>query len=216
MAGDEASAERDRPRRGRPRLDAQMVPRILDAAERLFARRGPFGVSVRDIAREASIPHSAIYRYFESKDALLRSVLERGRARQRERDVRSRRVGDPLGGAVEWLMTGNRAYMLTAARAALEGQTATSLGLERDEAAGRQLLRVLEGERYEFSARADHDPRMIAAAVMALAMGWAVAEEWVLDAAGLEDCDVQKVRQELSEIMGSLMALGRGERGECD
>ena len=117
--------------RGRPRLDAQMIPQILDGAERLFAQRGTANVSIRDIAAEAGLPHSAIYRYFESKDDVLRQVLLRGRQRQIERDERSRETERPLEGALEWLMTENRAYVLALARAALEGETSTSLGLDR-------------------------------------------------------------------------------------
>lgn len=192
-----------------------MVPRILDAAERLFASRGPVGVSVRDIAAEAGLPHSAIYRYFESKDDVLRQVLLRGRTRQIERDSGSRAEGSTLEGAVGWLMTQNRGYLLAVARAAMEGETASSLGLDRSQASVTSTLELLESGRYPFPLRTDHDPRLIVAVLTALGIGWAVAEDWVVDALAIDDCDIGDVRQQVSEIMGSIMALGAGPRREC-
>ena len=73
--------------------DDEMVPRILDAAERPRGARPRLNVSIRDIAAEAGLPHSAIYRYFDGKDDVLRQVLARGRQRQLERDARSRDAG---------------------------------------------------------------------------------------------------------------------------
>ena len=50
--------------------------RILDAAERIFARRGFFSARVSEIAREAGIADGTIYLYFKSKDELLISLFE--------------------------------------------------------------------------------------------------------------------------------------------
>ena len=40
--------------RGRPRRDAETIPRILAAAERLLAGKGIAGVGIRDIAARVS------------------------------------------------------------------------------------------------------------------------------------------------------------------
>lgn len=214
MTDHEEETGRAAPKRGRPRLDAQMVPQILDAAERLFALRGTAGVSIRHIAAEAGLPHSAIYRYFQSKDDVLRQVLLRGRQRQIERDERSRETERPLEGALQWLMTENRAYSLAVARAAMEGETSSSLGLDRQTSAAR-TLRAIEDAEYPFEARTDHDPRMIVAALMAMSIGWAVSEDWIVDSLSIDHCDIESVRQQVSEIMGSMMALGGGPRKDC-
>jgi TetR/AcrR family transcriptional regulator, fatty acid metabolism regulator protein len=50
--------------------------RILDAAERVFARRGFFSSRVSEIAREAGVADGTIYLYFKSKDELLISLFE--------------------------------------------------------------------------------------------------------------------------------------------
>ena len=50
--------------------------RILDAAERIFARSGFFHARVSEIAREAGVADGTIYLYFKSKDELLISLFE--------------------------------------------------------------------------------------------------------------------------------------------
>jgi TetR/AcrR family fatty acid metabolism transcriptional regulator len=50
--------------------------RILDAAEKIFARRGFFHARVAEIAREAGVADGTIYLYFKNKDDLLISLFE--------------------------------------------------------------------------------------------------------------------------------------------
>ena len=65
--------------------------RILDAAEKIFARRGFFHARVSEIAREASVADGTIYLYFKNKDDLLISLFE----------SRMERVTHELGAALE-------------------------------------------------------------------------------------------------------------------
>src|SRR5580698_3981147 len=51
--------------------------RILDAAERIFARHGFYAAKVSDVAKEAGVADGTIYLYFKSKDELLISLFER-------------------------------------------------------------------------------------------------------------------------------------------
>jgi TetR/AcrR family fatty acid metabolism transcriptional regulator len=48
---------------------------ILDAAVRVFARKGFHTCRVGDIAEEAGVAHGLLYHYFDSKDALLETVF---------------------------------------------------------------------------------------------------------------------------------------------
>jgi TetR/AcrR family transcriptional regulator, fatty acid metabolism regulator protein len=50
--------------------------RILDAAERVFARQGFYQSRVSEIARDAGVADGTIYLYFKSKDDLLISLFE--------------------------------------------------------------------------------------------------------------------------------------------
>lgn len=49
---------------------------ILDAAERVFAEEGEGGLSVRRLAEEIDYSPAAIYKYFDSKEALLDELKE--------------------------------------------------------------------------------------------------------------------------------------------
>ena len=48
---------------------------ILDAALELFAQKGYFGTSLRDVAAAVGVRESAIYNYFKSKDALFEALI---------------------------------------------------------------------------------------------------------------------------------------------
>jgi TetR/AcrR family transcriptional regulator, fatty acid metabolism regulator protein len=48
---------------------------ILDAAVRVFARRGYHGSRVGDIATEAGVAHGLLYHYFSSKEEVLATVF---------------------------------------------------------------------------------------------------------------------------------------------
>jgi TetR/AcrR family transcriptional regulator, repressor for uid operon len=55
--------------------------RILDAAERCFARAGFHRTTMQDVAVEAGMSPGNLYRYFASKDAMVAGLTERDRAR---------------------------------------------------------------------------------------------------------------------------------------
>ena len=53
---------------------------ILDAATRLFARKGFVDASIADVAEEADVAVTAVYYHFASKDDLVLEVLSIGTA----------------------------------------------------------------------------------------------------------------------------------------
>jgi len=55
--------------------------RILDAAERCFARAGFHRCTMQDICREAGTSPGALYVYFSSKEELIAGIVERDRAK---------------------------------------------------------------------------------------------------------------------------------------
>lgn len=54
--------------------------RILDAAERVFARGGFHVATMHDVAAEAGMSPGNLYRYFSSKDAIIAGMAERDRS----------------------------------------------------------------------------------------------------------------------------------------
>jgi len=51
---------------------------LLDAAELLLPKQGPEGLTLREVARQAGVSHGAPYHHFDSREALLAAVAERG------------------------------------------------------------------------------------------------------------------------------------------
>jgi len=49
---------------------------LLDAAVRVFARKGFYASRVGDIAEEAGVAHGLLYHYFKSKDQVLEAVFQ--------------------------------------------------------------------------------------------------------------------------------------------
>ena len=77
------------PRRGRPRRrgtyhHGDLREALLDAAERSLDRQGVPGLSLRAIARDAGVTHSAAYHHFADRASLLRAVAGRGFDRLRD------------------------------------------------------------------------------------------------------------------------------------
>ena len=58
--------------------------RLLDAAERAFARSGLEGATTREIAREAKVNEVTLFRHFKTKENLLAEVVQRTFDRQEE------------------------------------------------------------------------------------------------------------------------------------
>jgi len=54
--------------------------RILDAAEGVFARGGFHAATMQDVAAEAGMSPGNLYRYFNSKDAIIAGMAERDRS----------------------------------------------------------------------------------------------------------------------------------------
>jgi AcrR family transcriptional regulator len=69
-----AGGKRDRNRRARSEG-------LLAAAEQLFLARGIEDVSIDDITRQAGVAKGSFYRYFASKEALVRALLAPARER---------------------------------------------------------------------------------------------------------------------------------------
>ena len=63
----------DRSTNGGSSTDKRRI--ILDAAVRVFARKGYHTCRVGDIAEEAGIAHGLLYHYFESKEEVLQTVF---------------------------------------------------------------------------------------------------------------------------------------------
>ena len=83
-----ATSQRGWPAR-RPSGSGDKRAAILNAATRVFARRGFFNAQVADVAREAGVAAGTVYLYFRSKDDLLTSIFEESMTRALEKADRA-------------------------------------------------------------------------------------------------------------------------------
>lgn len=76
-------AQRDRTGAQRDRAEAQR-DRILTAAQKCFVEHGFHAASMSSIAQTSGMSAGLIYRYFESKSAIILAIIERQLAERRE------------------------------------------------------------------------------------------------------------------------------------
>ena len=105
---------------------ARTRTRILDRAERLFARRGYRGVSLREIADASGVRPFTVQHHFDSKVGLYRAVLDRWDDELRAQLSRAVNDQTDIGSAVENVVEtlfefflAKRSWVAVTARAAL-------------------------------------------------------------------------------------------------
>ena len=80
MVKPQSSTKRSRPAPGLARPDLETRDRILDAAHRVFTRRGTAGSRTQEIADEAGVNKALVHYYFGTKAALADAIFERALA----------------------------------------------------------------------------------------------------------------------------------------
>src|SRR5215472_16679920 len=82
-------------------IQAQLVAarrtQILDAATRVFARKGFNRATIRDVAQDAGVADGTIYNYFANKTDLLFGLLERLNDTERRPASLAQATAAPLG-----------------------------------------------------------------------------------------------------------------------
>ena len=99
---------------------ADFRERLCEAAERLFAERGPDAVTMRQLAAELGVSPMTPYRYFEDKDDILAAVRANGFNRfaealeiARNGASGARAIGEAVGEAyVDFALSNPHAYKL--------------------------------------------------------------------------------------------------------
>jgi TetR/AcrR family fatty acid metabolism transcriptional regulator len=169
---------------------------LLDAAVRVFARKGFRSARVGDIAEEAGVAHGLLYHYFRSKDEVLETIFrdtwqrlvvetERIEASGATLPEQLRRFARIYLGS--WLATPEVIGVLVReiARSPQVGETVDEIG-----GVFRALARMIEAARERGEVRADCDATLAAWAV------YGALEEiltgWVLGQLPGEEEDVER------------------------
>lgn len=159
---------------------------ILNAAVRVFARKGYHTSRVGDIAEEAGVAHGLLYHYFDSKDELLetifretwRDVLDAVRAVE-ETDETAR---ERLAGVAKILLRAWRRDPDLVRVLVREVTRSTTLQRRVDEIdqAFAAVQRIIAGGQGDGEFRADVDPRMVSyvfyGAVEEILTGWVLGQ----------------------------------------
>jgi AcrR family transcriptional regulator len=178
--------------KGRDQIRAALIASTLE----LLETHG-LEISIRQIAERADVPHSVIGRYFGSKDELVRSAIESTLPAAREDATQ---FDDAEQAAKAMFDSGverpERIRIL--AQLLQAGMDPRDI---RTESPMMTALTKLIAER-----EPDHaDPRIIAAAITALSMGWVLAGNYIVDHTDLGMLDRDEVHEELKGLLLRLL-----------
>jgi AcrR family transcriptional regulator len=189
----------------KPAGGAEIRLAVTEAAERLFRERSPADVTLREIAAEAGVNYSLVYRYFRTKDALIAAVFG-----PTVKGLREQYVDAPEG--TEALrdvryMHDAQGYARSLAWVILEGNDLDLLfqDLEADEGSEGSADHPDEAEVAALQP-GDVEARIAIGSFLALAMGWDLYEPYLLRLTGLEHIDKPVLNEHLARLADALLA----------
>jgi TetR/AcrR family transcriptional regulator, fatty acid metabolism regulator protein len=183
---------------------------LLDAAVRVFARRGYHAARVGDIAEEAGVAHGLLYHYFSSKEEVLETIFNETWTEllAAVRDVEE--SGDPARVQLRhvaaillrsWRRQPDlvRVLVLEVTRSAQLGRRVSDV---RDAFAA--IERIVTRGQEAGDLRADLDPRL--ASVVFYGAIEEILTGWVLELLPDGDEDVARAEETVVEILGGGLA----------
>jgi TetR/AcrR family fatty acid metabolism transcriptional regulator len=189
-------------------LDKRRI--LIDAAVRVFARRGYHAARVGDIAEEAGVAHGLLYHYFSSKEEVLETIFNETWSELLEavRDVEE--SGDPARVQLRhvaaillrsWRRQPDlvRVLVLEVTRSAQLGQRVSDV---RDAFAA--IERIVTRGQEAGDLRRDLDPRL--ASVVFYGAIEEILTGWVLELLPDADEDVARAEETVVEILGGGLA----------
>jgi AcrR family transcriptional regulator len=186
---------------------------ILDAAVRVFARKGYHGSRVGDIAEEAGIAHGLLYHYFASKEEVLATVFRENWGRLLEAFHQVEASGEPaleqLRRVAKILLRSWRDDPDLVRVMVREVARSPHLQLQVNEIREGFLViqRIVECGQAEGAFRSDLDPRLVSwifyGALEELLTGWVLGQ--------LPDGDEEVTRAErtIIDVLCDGLAAGR-------
>jgi len=182
--------------------------RILDVAEELFADRNPRDVTIREIAEKAGVTHPLVHQYVGTKDDLLDAVIQRVAIDRTSIVKQSESLNEAVQTLVQQVLH-NRVHSKTLVRAAMDDIPHESA--EARIPTGRALIELARVDAETTTdlmpAPNDIDPRVVLAAISALAYGWVASEKLALPSFDLEAEDQEEVYRQLGQIAAYLQNL---------
>ena len=164
-----------------PSARERVVGQLVSAAMTLFAERGPNRVSLREVAAAAGVNYGLIHQYVGTKEDLLGLVFRRA-----SEDWAEQFASAPtLEQALAWQFRPQSAtYVRMLTHSLLDGHDPAKL-LGRSPAS-QEMSRRLSEESAPVPGVAD-DPRIQAAALTCMRLGWGLFGDFIRTVAGLDD-----------------------------
>lgn len=174
------------PSRGRERVEQLLI----SAAADLLGEIGPKAVSVRMIAQRAGVNHGLVHHYFGGKSRLLNAAMTH-LVEEHQTFAKEQAGGDVLPAPLA--LVKDQRYLRAVVRAVLDGDTdlaATEI------AAGASIPR---GALDHLTAQrgldeADARTKALVAMGMAMEMGWAALEPFIMAVLDVRDNEIDEVR----------------------
>ena len=170
--------------------------KLLNAACRLLAKKGPKGVSNRDIAKHAGVNHGQIHHYFGSKRGLLEAAISKLASDHWEHTQ--------LDGMTPLALGKDQTYILAVIRCAIDGELElATLELRKDISVPRQSLKKLLKNRAVNETEVEVKGRM--ATAMAIELAWAISESYITAMVDIKPNEVDTVKQKMVDILMSIV-----------
>lgn len=178
----------------KPKGRNEVVEALIRSAAELFAEHGVSGVSLREIATHAGVNHGLIHRHFGSKDNL----------RKKTQEHLAKKVRDDIGtpnNLIELLEKADTAvqkhplFWKVMARSFLDGTIEGDVQSEFPFV--RDFVKLVRMAQEQNIIKLDIDPRYIVAGILAYGLGMRAFEQYILEAAELEDEPAEKVLTEI-------------------
>lgn len=186
-----------------PRGKQQVQRALIDAGIKLFSQRGMSNVSVRDLAEEAGVNHSLLFRHFGNKDGLIKAVFEE----------RFEKMGvftnDKINPGEDMLETSIRAVMRDEQLwrlmtfAALEGEDWILQSIPSPYMA--TTLKELEKSQSNGSIYSGVEAPVLLASGFALGLGWAVFRKILMSMAGAQNRDFEELRIQVDKLWEDIL-----------
>jgi AcrR family transcriptional regulator len=174
---------------------------ILDAAEELFSRRDPNKVTIREIAANAGVTHPLVHQYVGTKTDILEAVIRRGAPQRQEVMAEHPDLREAVPLLIADILS-RRVHSRAILRSAMDQVDYAPFEDRLD--TGRMLLELAnesaKGGRRRPPAPGTMDPRIVMAAMVALAYGWAGGQDWLTKIFQLEEEDQVEIQRQIEDI----------------
>jgi AcrR family transcriptional regulator len=177
---------------------------LITVATRLFAEKGLRGVTARDIASEAGVSHSMIFRHFGGLDGLINASFQHLSAQVGQ----SSKFFEPLPDIEQLKLLADK---LVANEALIQMFIHGLLDHDHrfedpDHLAFKRLAAGLEKRRIDGGLSEDIDCQKLAFSSIAMAMGWLLIEPRIPDLLCEPALDRQAYRHELIDMWAGILA----------